>query len=740
MYPAAPFFAPDRAVSPAAPGSAVRLAAGIPIPLERADAGPRRALATAMVCAGVGARSQVGVIRWPLPGVHVDGIANYAAASELTGAERLLTHRVAVRHWHGKRSLQRLTRLVERCTLAALLNNPALWPELRFVALVEADGHPLTLRVIVSDGESAITTTAPAWGQVWVTGYDLALLHAATDRVPGLVEAYVWEVGQPLPGLRPIEVFDGWTYDPTDTLHGERVYHDFGLLVAAYRAHLKYDPDSGLDDRTRRRRRAAVKPNGNALVYGKAVQFSIDAGGKPARYTVDTPWGAITDRWLAEWPGEWCYPPQGAFIVSAARLILGLLLHQIERTGGGWTQCDTDGVVAHVTPGGGLEPCPGGPHRDEHGRDAVRCLSWAEFDQILRSFSTLADAVGIPTPKEHITIVNGEVRILADHPKAARSLFRIEDLNRHPDDPTLIQPGLTAISYGQKRYTVSRLHEDGTLAYDPRATYSAHGLGHTLNLSGLPERRYHYECHRTLHAWTHSIAITEPAWLDTPLLTQHAIRRPADLERYHPFTPDLCGGDVLVIAHRWPNGPELIARHPGSLASFDWAERLWIDTATGHTRRITPFTTITNILAPPSLDTDDQPPVIVHSLRGQLGSIQQGVERPTHAPNGEACTATTRGAITPTPITIAGRIVTGKESHRLTERHAGMNPPTAQTQALGRPTITPASTAMAEPGPPRTCKKPDCEQTITGRRIWCPRHAKASSTLKRSWRARSGCR
>jgi hypothetical protein len=227
----------------------------------------------------------------------------------------------------------------------------------------------------------------------------------------------------------------------------------------------------------------------------------------------------------------------------------------------------------HAQVSGVREPLRGVPV------EAIRCLSWPEFDRILRSFSILADAVAIPTPKEYVTIANDEARILTDHPKAARSLIKIEDLNRHPDDPTLIQPGLVVTSYGQKRYTVSRLDPDGTLAYDPRGTYSAHGLGHTVNLSGLPERRYHYSCHRLLHAWTCGLDIAEPAWLDTPLLTQLTIRRPADLDRYRALIPNLCGGDVLLIAHRWAGGPELITRHPGSLADWKWAAPAWIDTS-----------------------------------------------------------------------------------------------------------------------------------------------------------------
>jgi hypothetical protein len=753
-----------------------------------------------MVCAGVGARSQVGVLRWPLPVAHVDGTAGYSAASALTGAEELLTHTIKVRHCRGKRSLKKLRRLIEQCTLERLLCDPELWRRLRFVVRVKARGEVFTCRVEAYEGEPAQTITGPVWGELWVTGYDLALVYATIGRVPELIEAYVWETGQPLSGLQPVEVLDGWTYDPTGTLRGERVFHDYGLLVAAYRAHLKHSDDTSLDPLARRRRRDAVKPNGNALVYGKAVQYSIDAGGKPRVYIVETWQGAVSFFGRAEYPGEWCYPPQGAFIVSTGRLLLGLLLHLVELAGGSWTQCDTDGATIHVTILGGLEPCPGGPYRDDQGRECVRCLSWVEFDKIRRRFHILADAVGLPTPKEVVVMIDGETRILTDHPDAERSLFKIEELNRDPDEPSRIVPSLVAIAFGQKRYGVSRLAPDGTLAYDPRGTYSAHGLGHAVNLSGLTERRFYYECHRVLHAWTCEIEIIEPTWLDTPLLTQLTVRRPDDYKRYRKLIPDLCAGDVLLVAHRWAGGPEVITRHPVKLSEWGWASAGWIDTATGNHVHIRLVCGLSGLLGQPSLDPEDHQAVAVESLRGQLQRISQGTERLTATPTGEACTTKTRGIITPLPVKIVARQTTGKESHRLAERQAGLKPDGSETQvfahdphrvehalraldglsqaglqSLGlRPELlsraragepltrgqqdklasaaaahhrghvaggseAPIDVALAAlpvtpPGDVRVCLKAECSEAVSGRRVWCPTHAQASSIDKRRWR------
>src|SRR5207248_2014599 len=129
-----------RALTPSSLGKALRRAAGIPLPLRRPDAGPRKALAAAMACAGVGARAETRVRRVSLPGIYVDAHSEYPVASGLARVDDLYTHRLRVRHVRVRPGLGALAGLLASCTLDRLLSDPDIWPQLRFVARVIPHG------------------------------------------------------------------------------------------------------------------------------------------------------------------------------------------------------------------------------------------------------------------------------------------------------------------------------------------------------------------------------------------------------------------------------------------------------------------------------------------------------------------------------------------------------------------------------------------------------------------------
>jgi hypothetical protein len=161
--------------------------------------------------------------------------------------------------------------------------------------------------------------------------------------------------------------------------------------------------------------------------------------------------------------------------------------------------------------------------------------------------------------------------------------------------------------------------------------------------------------------------------------------------------------------------------------SVDWARSISVPVLV-----MRPVTRLSDLLGQPTLDTGHEVVVPVESLRGQLQSIHQGSERGMTTPAGEPCTKTTTGAIIPAPVTIVGQKITGKESHRLAERQTGLTPVAGETQVFAQ-TKPPPAPAPIEP--PRPCQKPGCPDLVTGRRLWCRRHAQASSVLKRRWRA-----
>ena len=80
-------------------------------------------------------------------------------------------------------------------------------------------------------------------------------------------------------------------------------------------------------------------------------------------------------------PGRFFCPPLAAVITAGARLMLAMLERCVTDVGGAWAFADTDSMAIVATEHGGLVPCPGGPHRDDQGRECVRALS---FDQVER--------------------------------------------------------------------------------------------------------------------------------------------------------------------------------------------------------------------------------------------------------------------------------------------------------------------------------------------------------------------
>ena len=68
--------------------------------------------------------------------------------------------------------------------------------------------------------------------------------------------------------------------------------------------------------------------------------------------------------------------------------------------GGSWAFCDTDSMAIVATETGGLVPCPGGPERDEHGRECVRALDFGQVDGIVRRFEASTLTTGRSCPAQ----------------------------------------------------------------------------------------------------------------------------------------------------------------------------------------------------------------------------------------------------------------------------------------------------------------------------------------------------
>jgi hypothetical protein len=141
------------------------------------------------------------------------------------------------------------------------------------------------------------------------------------------------------------------------------------------------------DDRTQ----LFLKVFANAGSYGIFVQMDRQETpkDKPEEVAVYGREGGFSCRTTApEDPGNFCFPPIGAVITAAARLMLALLERCVSDAGGTHAFADTDSMAIVASREGGLVPCEGGAHQLD-GRPAIRALSWSEVGAIVTRFEAL---------------------------------------------------------------------------------------------------------------------------------------------------------------------------------------------------------------------------------------------------------------------------------------------------------------------------------------------------------------
>lgn len=103
-----------------------------------------------------------------------------------------------------------------------------------------------------------------------------------------------------------------------------------------------------------------------------------------------------------EEPGRWYFPPLAAAVTGGGRLLLHLARKLVERAGGTVAYWDTDSPAVVATLDGSLVPCPGGSERDEHGRETIPALSYAQvLEQVQAALEPLNPYPVELRPYEH---------------------------------------------------------------------------------------------------------------------------------------------------------------------------------------------------------------------------------------------------------------------------------------------------------------------------------------------------
>ena len=245
-----------------------------------------------------------------------------------------------------------------------LLDSPEAWAGLAFLAKVRPASDVLTTHVELFGAEA--TVTAPVVEDsvaFWTPGFDVAaaviedLDAGGPGRMPEIVEAWTFEFGPRLRGLRPVTFPGGWIWDPrrpsSYRSRDGRAWGNLYLLLTAMRLEAKKDPTLG--PAARLRRRGMLKIASVAGAFGMSMATTVRQHIKPgAAHRVITSDGIITLReGQAERPGSWAFPPAAALVEGAGRLLLTLLLHEVRIRGGSFVQFDTDGGFILATPDGG---------------------------------------------------------------------------------------------------------------------------------------------------------------------------------------------------------------------------------------------------------------------------------------------------------------------------------------------------------------------------------------------------
>ncbi len=449
---------PTKAFSPASIGKSYLHGMGITPILERQTDFPAAYLGFAQT-AFFGGRTSAHIRKVPVPVVYVDFLSMYPTVNSLMDLRQFLIAR-DVR--------------VEHCTLEVEGFLRGLTPEKlfcqntwkQFAAFVKLipDGDLLPSRgkysAVSNDWQVALNylypSDHPSSEALWFSLPDVAASVLLTGKIPKIVDAFRLVPHGKLDGLRSIRLGGEVNVNP--------LAQDLFKTVIEQRKSLSKREDLSKADVERLDK--ALKVLANATSYGIFAEMNRQEtekrtrvwchglDGEPYQCSVIHP----------EQPGEFCFPPLASLITGAARLMLALLEHSVTKLGGTYAMEDTDSMAIVSTKNGGMILCPGGKFRARTGEHAVRALTRAQVDQIVREFQALN-----PYRRD---IIPG-------------SVLKIEDDNYDPK--TGEQRQLYCYAISAKRYALFLWPENGKpvllrkKANNKKDRWSRHGLGHLLN-------------------------------------------------------------------------------------------------------------------------------------------------------------------------------------------------------------------------------------------------------------------
>lgn len=375
----------SKVFSPASIGKAYLRKMGITPMRERPGIITEPQIMGECASAFYGGRAEAHIRRVPVPVTVLDFTSMYSTVNTLM---RLWEHVTAAELSIADDAAE-LGRFRALCADVASrgaepLLNRAAWPGLTGFAQVMPRGDVLPVRARYGDatwnaGVSEFHCPFPAW----YTYADVIASVLATGKVPD-----IRGVMRFMPGNARIDGMNGVKFpgissaiDPART--------DFFKTVVEQRQAIKKNQGQSAE---RDRITDFLKVLANSTSYGIYVEMLRDDKETPEDHTIA--YGVNGEPWeckpnAVERAQEFCYPPVGAVITGAARLMLGILERLITDAGGSWLFCDTDSMCVVTTQTGELIPCPGGSDALADGTPAIRSLTRDQVRQIQETIDRL---------------------------------------------------------------------------------------------------------------------------------------------------------------------------------------------------------------------------------------------------------------------------------------------------------------------------------------------------------------
>lgn len=360
---------PERAISPASIGKAYLLEMGIRPPLEKFSVSDE-VMGIGME-AYYGGRAECRNRHTPLPVAVVDFTSQYPTVNTLMGLFKYLTAETL----EIVDATDEIKRFCGGVTLERTFD-PQLWKELCWFALIKPDSDIFPVRTTY-DGNSyniginCLSSEKP----IWFSGPDVVASILQTGKVPQILRAIRLKPQGQQNRLSPVR-FQGQVYvDPRR--------QDFFKNVVEARAQAKKMGNESLA--------YFLKILANATSYGLFVEVNPERKGEREQVQVFSGNDSFScSTPIIEKKGPWYFPPLGALITAAGRLLLTMLERTVADAGGTYLFADTDSMGIVSNPEGGYVHCKGGPHKLlENGLEVVRALSFEDIRKIVQKFERL---------------------------------------------------------------------------------------------------------------------------------------------------------------------------------------------------------------------------------------------------------------------------------------------------------------------------------------------------------------